>query len=163
MQINFHWPRGVEIDEELKAAEKSAATAERLKSLGSGESKAGNGGEQVAKSLGEHVIKSIGETGFGRLKNMSNTVIAAPEYKASTDTQTTRGGSDDSPFAPWLTDVDRGIVREHRRRPVVADLLGTGQVAGSSIRYFVEGPFEGEFETVGETRQKPQMPGPACA
>lgn len=148
-----------ELDDQITDAENGAATADRLKGLAVGQKGGGDAAERPANSLGEHVVKSIGDNGFSRLKTMSNTVVATPEYaKASTDTQVTGAGGDGGgPFGHWLTDVDETLVRQYRRGPVVADLLGTGSLSGSIVRYFVEGPFEGTFETVGETGQKPQI------
>lgn len=110
-------------------------------------------GTVAAKSLGAHFVKSIGGDGLSRVKTISGATVAAPEFKAASDTHTLPAGA-----APWLTEYDKTIVRAFRR-PTVADLFGTGVLgAGSNaISYFVEGAVEGAFAAVTEGGQKPQI------
>ena len=112
-----------------------------------------HGDEPQAKSLGEHFAKSIGVEGLRRLKSSRGASFAAPEFKANTDPQTTPGS-----FGPVLTQVDRTIVRAFRRA-TVSDLLGSGTLGAgtNAVTYFVEGAVEGNFATVAEGGQKPQL------
>ncbi|PPG36328.1 phage major capsid protein [Rathayibacter sp. AY2B5] len=137
------------IDEQIKAAEKSAGL---LKSLGELEPEQKSPAPQPkeARTLGDHFAKSVGELGFLQLKTRGRTVDA-PEYKAASDVNTV-GPS----FGPVLTDVDQTIVRSYRR-PTVSDLLGTGSISGTAVTYYVEGAVEGAFSTVAEGGQKPQI------
>ncbi len=108
--------------------------------------------EAAARSLGDHFVKAAGND-LSQLRDRSNSTVSAPEFKANTDTVTTVGDA----LTPVLTDVDRTVVHGKRERPVVADLLGTGTISGNAISYFIEGAFEGDFETVAEGGQKPQV------
>lgn len=105
---------------------------------------------EQAKSLGEHFVKHAGE----RLveSKASRTPLAVPEFKAAGDTHVIPGS-----VAPALTTVDTNIVTGVRRRLTVADLLGTETISGNAITYFVEGALEGDFTTVAESAQKPQI------
>lgn len=103
-----------------------------------------------AKSLGDHFAKSLG----GRsLKNPGT--IAAPEFKAATDTQATGGAA--GAFGKLVTDIDTEFVHPVRQRLVIADLLGNGTVSGNAITYPVFGALEGGTAFVAEGGQKPQM------
>jgi len=106
-------------------------------------------------SLGEHFAKSVGEDGFARLKAQSGFTVAAPAWsaKAATDPQVTTGAA----LSPLLTEYDRNIVPGYRPRPVVADLLGSGTLAGNAVTYFLEGSLEGDLATVAEGAAKPQF------
>jgi len=106
-----------------------------------------------ASSLGAHFAKSIGEDGLRRLKSHRGASFAAPEFKAATDAQVGPAA-----FSPLRTQVDKTIVRAYRRA-TVSDLLGTGTlgVGTNAVTYFVEGAAEGNFATVAEGGQKPQL------
>lgn len=107
-----------------------------------------------AKSLGEHFAKSVGPEQFARLKSQSGYSVGTPEFKAATDTFNT-----DSGYSQWLTQVDTSFERGYRPGPVVADLMGSGTLGPNSnaITYFIEGAWEGQFTTVAEGAQKPQV------
>lgn len=105
----------------------------------------------AAKSLGEHFVKHVGTEGLARVKTISGATVAAPEFKAAGDTQSTPAS-----MAPWLTTVDQTVVRAFRR-PVVSDLFGTGTLSGNAVSYLVEGAVEGGFATVAEGGAKPQF------
>ena len=104
------------------------------------------------KSLGEHFVKHAGAR-LKEVKGVSGASVAAPEFKAATDTQVTTG----TVFAPVLTEVDRTIVQAPRPRLTIADLLGVGTLSGNAISYFIEGALEGAFTTVAEGAAKPQL------
>lgn len=141
---------------EIERAEKSMTIVSGLEELFAGTDGAAASVESGAKSLGEHFAKEIGAEGFAKLKQQSGVTLATSEFKANTDTVVT-GGPASGAWQPWLTDVDKSLVRGTRQRPVIADLLGVGTVSGNAITYFVEGQLEGDFATVAETGQKPQI------
>jgi len=110
-----------------------------------------------AKSLGDHFAQHVGDDGFSNLKSIGGFTVSAPDYvgagtKAATDVYDTTGVP-----SVLLTDVDRTFVRTFRPGPVVADLLGSGSIGGNAVTYFLEGALEGDFETVTEGGQKPQI------
>jgi len=97
----------------------------------------------------------VSEQEFTNLKARSGYTVATPEYlgqKAATDAHDT--GDWPSVF---LTDVDRNLVRPYTPPPTVASLLGSGTLSGNAVTYFIEGPLEGDFTTVAELGQKPQI------
>lgn len=105
-----------------------------------------------AKSLGEHFVKGLGSRSL-----KAPGTIAVPEFKASTDTQSTGVRGMSGAFGPLVTDVDTTFVHAVRQRLVIADLLASGSVSGNAITYPVFGALEGGTGFVGEGGQKPQM------
>jgi HK97 family phage major capsid protein len=108
------------------------------------------------KSLGDFFVAHAGE----RLKEIKGAggkwSVGTPEYvKAATDVQVTPASG--AGLAPLVTDFDRAIVTGVRRRLTIADLLGSGRISGNALTYFVEGAAEGDFTTVAENSQKPQI------
>lgn len=142
-----------ELDAKIEAATKSADLIGRLNSLGVPNDSNEDGDVTSAKSIGEHFAKSVGAEGFARLKSNRGSSVVAPEFKAATDPQLTP-----SVFSPILTQVDQTIVRPYRRA-TISDLLGVGTIGAgtNAITYFVEGAAEGNFATVAEGGQKPQL------
>ncbi|WP_315889651.1 hypothetical protein, partial [Streptomyces sp. P17] len=70
--------------------------------------------------------------------------MGAPELlfeKAATDTQTVGGAT--GAYGPLVTDLDTNFVMPKRDRLVIADLLQSGTVSGSAIKYAVFGALEG--------------------
>lgn len=140
-----------DLDAKIKAADESQRIASRIGDL-AGAKGVKELGEDVATSLGEHFAKSVGAQGFASFKAGDRRTVAAPEFKAATDAQSTPGV-----FSPVLTQVDTNIVRGFRR-PTVSNLLGTGTLTGNAVTYFVENPLiDGGFATVPELGLKPQM------
>lgn len=137
-----------ELKGKIERAEKSAALVAQIG--GTAETEPTGNTTVAAKSLGEHFVKSAGDKLSGARGEQRS--IAAPEFKAATDTQVTP-----TSIAPALTTVDTNIVTGVRRRLTVADLLGSETISGNAITYFVEGALEGDFATVGENGQKPQI------
>ena len=135
-----------ELDKKIEASEKSADLMRQFEALGPVDDEPAGGAPSQAKSLGEHFVKSIGSAS---LKERGT--LAAPEFKAATDTQATGA------WSSYLTEFDRNIALPNRPRPVVADLLGAGTLSGQAITYPVWGALEGGSSTVGEGGQKPQM------
>lgn len=138
------------LTEKIDRAAKGDALLAQLGSLGV-EDADEPGDDKPAKSLGEHFVKSVGRDGLSRVKTVSGATVAAPEFKANTDTHQTPAS-----LAPWLTEYDRTVVRAFRR-PVVSDLFGTGTLSGNAITYLVEGSVEGAFATVAAGGAKPQL------
>lgn len=141
-----------DLDEKISKAEQAEALMKRIGELAPHED---DDTEPTAKSLGEHFVKSVGDSGLSRVKTVSGVTVACPEWesKAATDTQVIPAG-----VAPWLTTYDKTVVRAFRR-PVVADVFGSGTLgAGSNaISYLIEGAVEGAFATVAENGAKPQI------
>lgn len=147
------------LDEKIAAAKQSDDLMAQVAGLGGPESGDKDGDDKPAASLGDHFVKSIGGAeGVRRLKSHSGAAVSAPEYKAADTPHLT---------TEWPTDfvqlVDKTIVPQYRRRPMIADLLGVGQIgSASSVKYFREGLLvEGGFTTVAQGAQKPQMHFPA--
>ena len=104
-----------------------------------------------APTLGDHFIATL-KARNASLKTRGLTV-AAPEFKAATDTQTTPA----SLVTPILTQVDRDFVFPYRRQPVVADLLNWGTLSGTAVTYPIFGALEGGTGVVASGGLKPQM------
>lgn len=109
-------------------------------------------------TLGGFFVKNMGETYLSNIQRKGASV-SAPEYQYKAATDTIAVGTPESWPAgvPILTDYDRTIIRDKRERPVVASLLGSGQISGTAISYLVEGVAEGDFQTVAEGAAKPQI------
>lgn len=133
------------LDTQLKAAENFGSYEKLFKGMPEVKK------EDAARTLGDHFIKSAGDLSI--LRDRSNSTVSATEFKSNTDTVTTAGDA----LTPVLTDVDKTVVHGKRDRPVLADLLGSGTISGNAISYFIEGAFEGDFGTVAEGAQKPQV------
>lgn len=141
------------LDERIGRAEKSAKTLAQLDAMAFvADANPFKDGDAQAKTIGEHFVKHVGER-LAEIKGVQGRSVAAPEFKAATDNQVTNGGA----FGNVLTQYDRTIVQGFRPRPVIADLLGSGTLAGNAISYFVEGAREGGFTTVAEAGAKPQI------
>lgn len=154
-QVDTHLTEVKNIDKKIKGK----ALVDSVMSLGGPEDEDPEGGEEPggqksARTLGDHFAKHVGPEGFVRLKSIGGYTASAPEYqvKAPTDTLDTTGYP-----SVLLTDVDRTFVRQFRPGPVIADLLGSGTIAGNAVTYFEEGALEGDFDTVAEGGQKPQI------
>lgn len=106
----------------------------------------------AAKSLGEHFAKTAGDRLVEAKAAGGRFSVSSTEFKAAGDTQVTSVVT-----SPVTTDIDTNIVPGVRRRLTVADLLGQGTLSGNAITYFVEGALEGDFATVAENAQKPQL------
>ncbi len=148
------------LDVELPELEAKRAEAERFNGLlgriGSGnDSGASNaGGDVQAKTFGEFVAKSVvGQFGRGERKSVMTGEWDGAKAAATMLTPAT--------VAPWLTDYDRAIVEQPRRRLTVADLLGVESVSGNAVSYLVESatvePASGAPAAVAEGAQKPQI------
>lgn len=109
--------------------------------------------EDQPRTPGEWFVKHVGKDMVAK-KGISNATFSAPEFKAATDPQ-----SSPEDLSVYNTLFDRTIVREYRRRLVLADLLGSGTLTNNTaVTYLVEGALvEGGFETVAEGGTKPQM------
>lgn len=151
-QVEAHMAKADELAAKIKAAEKTEDLMARIAATGTPEDAKG-GDDKPAGSLGEHFAKSIGVDGLRKLKSARGASFSAPEFKANTDPQLTPGV-----FGPVLTQVDKTIVRGFRRA-TVSDLLGVGSLGAgtNAVTYFVEGAAEGNFATVAEGGQKPQL------
>lgn len=117
----------------------------------------GSKDKATARSLGEHFAKHVTKDGLARLKATRGSVLTIPEFmgaKANTDPNTTPAVFQ----TPLLTEYDR-YMRRAFRRASVADVMGSGTIGRgtNAISYFIEGSVEGNFATVAEGAQKPQL------
>lgn len=115
------------------------------------------GAKDVASSLGEHFAKHVTKDGLSRLKANRGHLLTVPEYmgvKVNTDPNTVPGVFQ----TPIMTQYDRYFRRAFRRASV-ADVMGSGSLGRgtNAVSYFVEGSVEGNFATVAEGGQKPQL------
>lgn len=140
-----------ELNVEIKKAEKAQERMKRLAEITDPEADE-RGRETGAKTLGEHFVKTVGDRLVEAKSSGGRFSVAAPEFKAATDTQMVG-----TTFDPVTTQVDTNIVEGLRRRLQIADLLAQGTLSGNAITYYVEGALEGDFATVAEGAQKPQI------
>ncbi|ATW58725.1 major capsid protein [Arthrobacter phage Urla] len=168
-EIKGHIAEVKSLDAKIAAGERGKGLLAEIGSLTSPEAKDGDrredGLQTAAKSLGDHfaqtaykaVKENLGVKGFS---------AATPEWegpsKAAGDTHQVG-----SVFqTPVLTTFDQTIVQAPRPELILADLLGSGTLAGTAIAYFIEqGPVQGAFTTVAEGAAKPQLhiPDPILA
>lgn len=137
-------------DDHAKRVAEDDQLFKSIDGLGAVEGKA-PAGERTpeAKTLGDHFVKSTAEARENAKGDRY--AVTSPEFKAPNMI----GGWDAG--VPVLTDYDRTIVHEKRERPVIADLLGSGQISGNSISYFIEGALNGDVGTVAEGADKPEL------
>ena len=147
-EVDQHLAKADDLEKQIKAADESQARMKRLAEIDPAKPEADD--EPDAKTLGEHFVKEAKAKLKGR--QGSRFSVASTEFKASTDSQLSP-----SSLSPAVTQVDTNIVTGFRRRLTVADLLAQGTLTGSAITYFVEGALEGDFTTVAEGAQKPQL------
>lgn len=133
-----------ELEEKIKAAEKAA---KKLAVIGSEGKPEGEPGEEKAKSLGEHFVNHVKAAQVGKRFD-----IAAPAFKAATDTQTSPAAAVD-----FATVFDRRVVEAARTPLVVRDLFGAEQISGSTLVYLVEGAIQGAPAVTAEGAEKPQV------
>lgn len=113
------------------------------------------GQERAPRTLGEHYVASVRDQ-LNAADTGSRFTISAPEFRnAATDVQVTDGTA--GSLGAVLTDVDTSIVTGVRRPMTIEDLCDSGTISGQAITYFVEGALEGDFATVAENGQKPQL------
>lgn len=156
-------------DAKIAAGERGKGLLDAIGALGDADEanadRRKDGLQEAAASLGDHfaataykaVKENLGVKGFS---------TQTPEWegpsKAAGDTHTIG-----SVFqTPVLTTFDRTIVQAPRPELILADLLGSGTLAGTAISYFIEqGPIQGAFTTVAEGAAKPQVhfPDPITA
>lgn len=142
------------LDGKIFAAKQGDALLERLGSLDVNEQHPPRQLDQnKASTLGEHFVKSVGDQ-LRANRNVPGASVTAPEWggskaQAATDPVVTSGYV--------FPQIDTTVVRGYRRPLVIADLCSAGTLSGQSITYFVEGTRAGNFTTVAEGAQKPQM------
>ena len=151
-EFDQHVAKADQLTADMKAEQESQARFAKISAFGPVTPEPQPGSGPDAKSLGELFAKSAGDDGLAKLKSRPGYSVGTPELKLNTDSHLTT----EYP-ATLLTEIDKTIVRGYRRAPVVADLLGSGTIAGNAVTYFVEGAIEGSFTTVAEEGQKPQL------
>ena len=135
-----------QLQEQIKAAEKAQALLEQIGKK-EGEGDAGTQ-EKQARTLGDHFINAVKKTGV-HAKRFS---VAASEFKAATDTQTSPAG-----ISQYATDLDRNVVTAPRTALVIRDLFGAENISGNSLTYLIEGAVEGAPAVTAEGAEKPQI------
>jgi HK97 family phage major capsid protein len=112
--------------------------------------------KEAADTLGEHFVKS---KAYATLKSYSGErfTVSAPEYEMKASTFVTGG-----PALTGLTQTQYGqVVGYPLERPTVASLLSQGQLAATSLTYYVQtsaaASASGGFATVAEAGVKPQL------
>lgn len=110
-----------------------------------------------AESLGEHFVKS---TAYAEIKNYAGErfTVSAPEFEVKAPSTFVTGG----PALTGLTQTQYGrVVAYPLERPTVASLLAQGQLAQTSLTYYVQtsaaASASGGFATVAEAAAKPQL------
>lgn len=96
-----------------------------------------------ARTLGEHFAKSVGHDQILALKGRMGSGVAAPEFKAATDTHTVAEAAT-AGVRPWITEYDPNVVQAYRPQVQIKNLFGQGTLSGDSIAYLVEGAREGD-------------------
>lgn len=142
---------GVKLTEEINAKSAEIEAAEKkanlLNSIGKKESEETNMEEKKARTVGENFIEHLKSAEHGKRFD-----IAAPAFKAATDTQTSPAGAVD-----FATTFDRNVVTAARTPLVVRDLFGAEQISGSTLVYLVEGAIQGAPAVTAEGAEKPQI------
>lgn len=135
-----------QLQERIKAAEKAQALLAQI-GKNEGEGDAGTQ-EKQARTLGDHFINAVKKTGV-HAKRFS---VAASEFKAATDTQTSPAG-----ISQYAADLDRNVVTAPRTALVIRDLFGAETISGNSLTYLIEGAVEGAPAVTAEGAKKPQI------
>lgn len=99
----------------------------------------------AAKSFGEHFAMQVKEHG-GSLKELAERTFNVPEFKAASDVHV----EGDDGYKPLLEQIDTNPVLPYNRPLLIADLFGSGTIAGTAIKYPVFGALEGNAKTRGE-------------
>lgn len=151
--INEKLDEITQLSAKISTAQKSEDMLARLGKLGGTENRQVKQDDAPANSLGDHFVKHGGSQLIAS-KNTPGASVSVPEFfwpqvKAATDVGITTGLT--------FPQIDQSVVQGYRRQPVVADLLGSGTLTNPSITYFVEGVRDGNFTTVAEAGQKPQL------
>lgn len=115
---------------------------------------AGEATASAPRTLGQHFVAEVGEriTALGGAWEKGTTISASEWTNAATDVQTTTAVP-----SQLLTQIDTSVTTGFRRRLMVRDLLTPGTLTAAAITYFLEGALEGDFATVGQNAQKPQL------
>ena len=104
-----------------------------------------DGAASKGRTLGEHFVKSVGRDRILGVKGTMGAGVAAPEFKAATDTHTVAEAVT-AGVGPWMTQYDRTIVQAYRPQVQVKNLFGQGTLSGdtNTIAYLVEKAREGD-------------------
>lgn len=153
------------VDSEIKEAAKAGNLIDRVKGAETDTHQAGNDETKAAPTLGHHFVKHAGDL-ITRQAGGAQLQTATPDYetRAADDPFRTPLATDSEAgaFAPWVTEYRRNIVNAKRDKLVIADLMGSAQVAPQTqaISYLVEKTprlAEGAPATVAEGERKPYV------
>ena len=103
--------------------------------------------KKTARTLGEHFVEAVKAANIGKRFD-----VAAPAFKAATDTQTSPSGAVD-----FATTFDKNVVTGARVPLVIRDLFGAESISGSTLVYLVEGAIQGPPAVTAEGNEKPQI------
>lgn len=103
--------------------------------------------KKTARTLGENFVEAVKAANIGKRFD-----VAAPAFKAATDTQTSPSGAVD-----FATTFDRNVVTGARVPLVIRDLFGAESISGSTLVYLVEGAIQGAPAVTAEGAEKPQI------
>lgn len=136
--------------EDLQEQAKAAAEADKLLKSFNKETDAPADPAPAKKfrTIGEHAAEFIKTQGVkaGRF------AVQVPEYKSSTDTQTSPSAAID-----YATTFDKNVVEAARTPLVIRALFGAENISGSTLVFLTEGAIEGAPAATAEGAEKPQV------
>ena len=129
---------------EIRRAEKKAAL---LQNIGKKEKEDNPMEVKTMNTLGENFVEHLKTATVGKRFD-----VAAPAFKAATDTQMSPAAAVD-----FATTYDKNVVTGVRTPLVIRDLFGAEQISGSTLVYLVEGAIQGAPAVTAEGAEKPQI------
>ena len=106
--------------------------------------------DSQAKSLGDQFLKYGLEETKQVVASAKNFSVVTPEFKAAATDSHLVGDA-------GLVQQDTTVAHAIPHRDYISDWLTSGTMAGSILRYVVEGARTGDFATVAEGGKKPQL------
>ena len=135
-------------DDQIRASKASADLLAQIAGIANGPEKRDGNSLSDAKSLGEHFINSAAYGEMVERKSVTRFTVGTAEFKAAPAPLPSTG----------LGQVQYGpVVPAALARPVVADLISSGTLNGTSLTYFVQGAVTGAFAPVAEGAEKPGL------
>lgn len=135
------------VQAQMKAADEAEALMKGLETPVAEKADKEEEGKMAVKTIGEHFVETIKSQNVGKKFD-----LAAPAFKAATDTQTSPAGVVD-----FATTFDKTVVEAARTPLVIRDLFGSETISGSALTYLVEGAIQGAPDVTAEGAEKPQI------
>lgn len=133
-------------DDQIRASKASSDLLAQIAGIANGPEKKDANSPSDARSLGEHFVKSAAYAEMVERKSVTRFTAGTAEFKAAPAPLPSTG----------LGQVQYGpVVPAALARPVVADVIASGTLNGSSLTYFVQGPTTGAPGAVAEGAEKP--------